>query len=148
MSVFLDTSTLLYPLDRRDPEKRLAAKTWLIQLRDSDRLVLSPQVLNEAYSIVARKPGFAEARPIVRDYLTALMQWATAPLGSDTLAQAWSMQDRFGVQFWDGLLLASATLARCRYFLSEDLNHGQNYGSVVVLNPFHAASHDVVSVSE
>ena len=39
--------------------------------------------------------------------------------------QAWALQDRYGVQFRDALLLASANAANCRWFLSEDLNDGQ-----------------------
>lgn len=33
-------------------------------------------------------------------------------------------------------ILAASKAARCHRLLSEDLNHGQDYDGVVVVNPF------------
>lgn len=49
--------------------------------------------------------------------------------------------DRFGLSFWDGLIVAAARQASCRYLLTEDLQDWQELGSVRVVNPFrHDAS--------
>ena len=40
--------------------------------------------------------------------------------------------------YWDAAILAAAKAARCQQLLSEDLNHGQDYDGVVVVNPFLA----------
>jgi predicted nucleic acid-binding protein len=105
---------------------------------------MSPQVLNECYSVVWRKPAFAHARPIIRAYLADYGVWTTAPLQADTTFQAWEIADRYQVGFWDALLLASANAARCTHFLSEDLNDGQVYGTVQAVNPFRHAPQDVL----
>ena len=143
-TVFVDSTTLLYPLDLNSPGKARASRAWLRGLRDRDRLVMSLQVLHECYWVVARKPAFSDARPLVRDYLRDHALWATAPLHVDVLFDAWVLQDRFGVSFWDGLMLASANAAGCALFLSEDLNDGQSYGLVQAVNPFRHAPEDVL----
>ena len=40
------------------------------------------------------------------------------------------------ISFWDALILTAASKARCSIVYSEDLNDGQAYGDVRVVNPF------------
>ena len=142
--VFVDSTTLIYPLDRTNLAKKSACEAWLRILRDQDRLTFSPQVLNETYWAVMRKPAFAHAKSAVRGYLRDYAPWMKAPLGAETLEGAFALEDRYGVRFWDALLLASANAADCDYFLSEDLNDGQVYGGVTVVNPFRHSHQDVL----
>ncbi len=142
--VFVDSTTLIYPLDRTNLTKKAACEAWLRILRDEDRLTFSPQVLNETYWAVMRKPAFAHARPDVRDYVRHYAPWAKAPLGPETLEGAFALEDRYRVRFWDALLLASANAADCDFFLSADLNDGQAYGRVTVINPFRHNVQDVL----
>ena len=144
---FADSTTLLYPLDKEDPRKARQCAGWLSLLRDRDLLILSPQVLNESYWVVLRKDRFAHARDRIRPYLSDHMRWASAKLVAETLTDAFLLEDRFGVRFWDALLLASANAAGCSFFLSEDLNDGQVYGSVKAVNPFRHAPEDVLGAA-
>jgi predicted nucleic acid-binding protein len=50
-----------------------------------------------------------------------------------------SFKQRFQTSYWDAAILAAAKAARCELLLSEDLNPGQDYDGVVVVNPFLAA---------
>lgn len=143
-SVFVDSTTLLYPMDNQSPGKGRQAREWLRRLQSDDLLAMSPQVLNESYWVGSRKPAFAAARSDLRPYLTAMAAWVTAPLDTAALTEAWALQDRYRLGFWDSLLLASANLAGCGYFLSEDLNDGQVYGGVQVVNPFRHLPEDVL----
>jgi len=143
-AAFVDSTTLLYPLDRTDPAKQAVCAAWLRTLRVNNALVLSPQVLNESYWMVARKPAFAWARPHVRTYLADHAAWVTAPLDTNTMKSAFQIEDRYGLRFWDGLMIASANAAGCSHFLSEDLNDGQLYGGVRAINPFRHAPSDVL----
>ena len=136
MSVFVDSTTLLYSLDENEPAKREMSLAWLRALRRTRELVLSPQVLNETYSVVFRKRGFAPARGKIRHVLREYFGWVRAGATAETLATAWDIQDRYRTSFWDALLLASASETACAYFLSEDLNDGQLIGEVRILNPF------------
>lgn len=40
------------------------------------------------------------------------------------------------VSFWDALILAAAEKASCSVCYSEDLNPGQRYDRIQVINPF------------
>ena len=43
---------------------------------------------------------------------------------------------RYQLSYWDGAIIAAAERLGARVLYSEDLNHGQTYGSVRVENPF------------
>ena len=145
MSVFVDSTTLLYPLDQNEKAKGTLCETWLNAVRLSNTLVVSAQVLNETQWTVIKKSRFATARPIIRSYLRDYFQFCLAPRPSPSLLEdAWALQDRYGLQWWDALLLGSANAANCRWFLSEDLNDGQVYGGVTAINPFRHAPQDVL----
>ena len=45
---------------------------------------------------------------------------------------------RFGVSYWDGTIIAAAERLGASTLYTEDLSHGQRYGSVRVTNPFIA----------
>jgi predicted nucleic acid-binding protein len=146
-AVFVDSTTLLYPLDTRSPPKKARCAAWLKILRERDLLILSPQVLNETYWVVLRKPDFAAARPIIRDYVRSYARWANAPLTADTLIAAFGIEDSYRLRFWDSLLVASANAAGCSFFLSEDMNDAQTYGSVRMVDPFRHTPEDVLGAA-
>jgi predicted nucleic acid-binding protein len=143
-NVFVDSTTILYPLDPREESKGQKALEWLRKLKERDCLTISPQVLNEAYWVVSRRAQFAGARAGIRGYLTTLTVWTTTSLDATITLEAWTLQDRYRLGFWDSLLLASANRAGCSHFLSEDLNDGQLYGGVQVVNPFRHDPQDVL----
>ncbi len=145
MTVFVDSTTLLYTLDRANPTKQARCARLLRDLRNSGRLRLNIQVLNECYAVVRRKPAFAAARPGVRAYLLDHWPWVRASLNTDTISRAWRLEDTYGASWWDALLLASASQAGCRVFLSEDLNDGQVYEGVQVISPFGPSSETVLA---
>jgi predicted nucleic acid-binding protein len=45
-------------------------------------------------------------------------------------------QERYGISFWDGLIVAASEAGKAQILYTEDLNHGQQYGTVVARNPF------------
>ena len=45
-------------------------------------------------------------------------------------------EERYQISFWDALILAAAESGGAGVVYTEDLNHGQRYGSVLVQNPF------------
>ena len=47
-------------------------------------------------------------------------------------------QRRYQIDYWDGQILAAAHRFGAETLLSEDLNHGQIYGSVRCKNPFRS----------
>ena len=43
---------------------------------------------------------------------------------------------QFKISYFDAQVVAAAKRLQCKAIYTEDLNHGQDYGGVVVLNPF------------
>ena len=62
-----------------------------------------------------------------------------APLQSDSPLDAPMHQGGFLLSFWDAMIVQSAARLGCKQLLSEDLNHGQVYGEVQVINPFRGS---------
>ena len=133
--VFLDTNIAIYARDRNAPEKAERASTWIRLLRDDGRLVISPQVVNEAYAVAIRKfDGIPRAE--IRNWLGHYLAYCTAPLNAAVVADAFSLERDFSLHWWDCLIVASALAADCAYVLSEDMQHGRTIRSATVINPF------------
>jgi predicted nucleic acid-binding protein len=98
---------------------------------------LSYQVLQEFYITVTAKlqPGLdpQDARNDVR----SLLVWHPIGVNDRVLENAWLIQDRFQLSWWNALVVSAAQLADCRYLLTEDLQENLEFGSLRVTNPFH-----------
>ena len=143
-TVFVDTNVLLYARDASEPVKQPRAQAWLDALWEHQRGRLSHQVLNEYYVAATHKlqPGLDReaARADVRD----LMAWRPIGIDSALLEDAWWLEARFGLSFWDSLGVAAARAAGCRYLLTEDLQHGQDLDGVAVVDPFAMEPQDLI----
>lgn len=53
-----------------------------------------------------------------------------------SIVEAIRIEERFGLSFWDALILQAAQSSGAGTLYTEDLNHGQRYGSVEAINPF------------
>jgi predicted nucleic acid-binding protein len=133
---FVDTNVLVYGEDRDAKGKHQIARDLIVQLWDDHEGVLSIQVLQEFYVNVTRKLkkplSIAKAREIVDEYLT----WTVVENTGMLLTQAIALQQRAQLSFWDALVVQAAIDSGCDRLYSEDLNAGQKYGTVTVVNPF------------
>lgn len=140
MSGFLvDTNILIYSEDGSDPVKREQALKWLRVLwtRGSGRI--SRQVLNEFYVNVTRKLKPPMPAPEARAEVRRYEVWQPWPIDLSTVETAWAIESRYGLHYWDSLVVAAAKHMGCRYILSEDMAHQQQYGEVTVINPFRSS---------
>jgi predicted nucleic acid-binding protein len=139
----VDTNVLVYGDDVSDPVKNSRVAEWLEMLWIQRSGRVSTQVLNEYYVTVTRKlaPGLSQgdARAKVRRY----QLWRPWQVDHQTVETAWGIEARFGVHYWDALVVASAQQAGCEYLLTEDLQHAQKLGPVTVINPFSVAPQEL-----
>jgi predicted nucleic acid-binding protein len=56
--------------------------------------------------------------------------WQPWVIDQATIESAWETESRYGLHYWDCLVVAAAQHLGCRYLLSEDMGHEQHYGSV------------------
>jgi predicted nucleic acid-binding protein len=137
-TVFVDTNVLVYAEDRAHPDKHLAARRWLRELWMRRQGRLSTQVLNEFYVTVTRKLVPAMPAGDARAEVRRFQRWQPWLPDHATVESAWAVESRFGLHFWDALMVASAQQQGCRWLLSEDLQHDQSFDTVRVVNPFMA----------
>lgn len=127
---FFDTNILLYLLSA-DQAKADRAEELL-----SIGGTVSVQVLNEFVSVAGRKLAMTWSE--IRDCLGPLRATLRVePLTSDTHDGALDLAERYGIAFYDALIVSAAKLAGCTILYSEDLQHGQVFErSLTVRNPF------------
>lgn len=142
-SCFIDTTTLVYAKDRGSPSKQKRAVAWIAALAAARAGVVSAQVLREYYWVASRKLT-SSSRELLREDVRDMQAWIPAGLDVDHVEAGWGLQDRFKIGFWDALMVASAQIGGCVYFLSEDLQHGQDFGGVRVIDPFSAAAQQIL----
>ena len=137
--VFVDTNVFVYRYDTRVPEKQSRADDWLRLVWRSRSGRVSFQVLQEFYATITRKlrPAMpaVEAQRIVR----GLAAWRPVPVDLTVLERAWFLEERFALSWWDALIVSAAQGCECRVLLTEDLQHGQEFDMVQVIDPFASA---------
>jgi predicted nucleic acid-binding protein len=134
MICFADTNLMVYAADPAEPIKRTRVTDFLTRIIRHHTLVLSPQSLNECYRAVTGRRDLMP-RNEARRFVSAWQPYCTAPYNFDVTRGAWRIQDRHNLSWWDCMLLASAILARCHVFLSEDLQHEMKIFGMTVLDP-------------
>jgi predicted nucleic acid-binding protein len=132
--VFVDSNVFLYALDEADKSKQQAARNWRSRLWASRSGRVSFQVLSEFYvnALRLRPSARDQARAEVRD----LLAWNPVVGDAALLERAWKLQDRYGLSYWDALIVAAAKVASCGYLLTEDLQAGQKLDGIEVVSPF------------
>jgi predicted nucleic acid-binding protein len=133
---FVDTNILIYAHDVSAGAKHVRARDLIQGLWQSGEGGLSVQVLQEFYVNVTQKvakpmPSDAAAR-IIAD----LTVWHIHRPGVEDVLDAIQLQGRYKISFWDAMIVTSAIQLDCQQLWSEDLNPGQVYDTVTVMNPF------------
>jgi predicted nucleic acid-binding protein len=132
---FVDTNVLLYAVSTASDEASKAAIAK--KLLDSEDLGLSVQVLQEFY-VQATRRGKADrlshdqAASLIESFLRYPVQENTV----STMRAALESCQRFKISYWDAAVVEAARALGCHELLSEDLSGGQDYGGVLVTNPF------------
>jgi predicted nucleic acid-binding protein len=135
---FVDTNILVYAYDTSAGRKHDIAKSLGESLWNSKDGCLSMQVLQEFYVTVTRKLSRPIEIPMAKQIVADLAYWKIhTPEIQDILA-AIDFQTKYGISFWDAMIIQSAICLGCSQIWSEDLNPGQIYGGIKVVNPFKA----------
>lgn len=132
---FVDTNILLYRasvLEADAAKHRIAS-----ELLAATDLRLSVEVLQEFY-VQATRPSrngaleHEEAVGLIRTW----RRFDPISITPEIMDAALSARERWQISYWNAAILEAARSAECGIVLSEDLNDGQDYGGVRVVNPF------------
>lgn len=132
--IFLDTNILVYAALNQDPRKHGVAAKIVCDLLGSDSGAISAQVVNEFTNTMFKKT----TRTV--DNIRALNDVFHPMLRLDMTAglvdSAISLKQRYGLQYYDALIVAAAQCLNCSEIYSEDMSDGALYGNVRITNPF------------
>lgn len=131
---FVDTNVLVYADDRSHPDKREVARELLRRVIAAGNGKLSTQVLSEFFSVATRKLGLVAADARRRVEIYGCLE-VVRPSLQDVLA-AIDLHRLHEVAIWDALIIRCAQRSGCTVLYSEDLQHGQRFDGVVVVDPF------------
>ncbi|MCF3651721.1 PIN domain-containing protein [Synoicihabitans lomoniglobus] len=134
MSEFLDTNVFVYSVsvDPADAPKR---DTALELLGEAD-IHLSIQVVQEFINTCLKKARLGQPPQALERTVRQLLTYPCQQPGPDSILRALEIRQRFQTSYWDAAIIAAAQELGCHTLYSEDLNHGQDYDGLKVINPF------------
>jgi predicted nucleic acid-binding protein len=136
MICFFDTNILVYCMDAGDPQRQGRAIERFAQACENDTVVLSTQVLQEFYAITTRKLKPALAPDLAQAQMERLAHFEVVGSTSASVLEATRLAARYQLQWWDALILEAALRAQADVLVTEDGQHGQRFGKLVLENPF------------
>jgi predicted nucleic acid-binding protein len=132
-AVFVDTPVLLAADDASDAVRQARIRDWLYTLWHRRAGRVSTQVLNAYY--VAATQHFGMPQGDARAKLRRYQLWQPWQIDHQTVETAWGVEARFGLPYWDALIVAAAAQSGATHVLSMDLTHLQQIDGVTILNP-------------
>lgn len=131
--IFIDTNLIVYANDCRDPQKQRKAIELVKGLMDNGLGVISTQVLQEYSSVALSK--LKQDHAIVLRQLTLLESFDVVLIEPALIRRAIEIRSSYSISFWDSCIISAAESAGCDCIYSEDLNAGQYYSGIKVINP-------------
>lgn len=133
---FVDTNILVYAYNTHDAEKQRRAQEVIRRGIEAENVVLSVQVLGEFFTVVTKRIPNPLSIEEAEDVLNAVSILPIVEINRRMVRRAIGIHRRYGITYWDSLIVAAAERAGCTQILSEDLNSGQSYDGIIVVNPF------------
>ena len=133
--VFLDTHVLVYAALEQDSRKQGIAAVILEHAREDAVGVISLQVLREFANALFHKSDYTsdQIRDMVRRFHKT---YPCIPDSFELQLRAIEIKSKYGLQFYDAIMLATAEAAGCDTVYSEDMGDGVIYEGITVKDPF------------
>ena len=133
---FIDTNVLVYAYDADEPIKQARAREILKRGIEEETAVLSVQVVGEFFTVVTKRIPNPLSVDEAEEVLNLLGILPIIDLDFRMVRHAIEIHRQHGIAYWDALIVAAAHRAECTQIFTEDLNSGQSYQGVTVVNPF------------
>ncbi len=131
---FLDTNVLIYAIAglKSEPRKHDIA----ISIFRQSGFGLSGQVLAEFAAIIDRKFRDDVDTIELDRWIEMLSRFPVVSIDAKLVQAGIIYARRYQITYYDAAIIAAAERLGAPVLFTEDLNHGQNYGAVKVINPF------------
>ncbi|MFM9963197.1 MAG: PIN domain-containing protein [Planctomycetaceae bacterium] len=134
----IDTNILVYSFDESEPTKRSIARQLIRQRISAKDTVLLWQVAVEFLGCLRRwqAAGRVTADDVVNLFEDVLLSFPLIRPTREILLQSQRLFSRYSLSHWDSLVIAACSDAEVDTLYSEDMQNGQVYDGVRVINPF------------
>ena len=135
---FFDTNVLVYAAVRQDERKSATAQELIRHaLEVNHDGVISVQVVTEFANVMLNR--FKMSAKAVDEWVSQFYPLLATEVTMDAVRNAMCIKEEYGIQYYDALIIATAEKLGCTEIVSEDLNDGQFYHGMAVVNPFKSA---------
>jgi predicted nucleic acid-binding protein len=134
--VFLDTNILVYAAAGKGEHERKRERA--ISLIGSEDFGISSQVLQEFFVTVVKKARRPLSVEVALGWIEELARFPCQAIDHQLVRIAIEQSERYRISYWDAAIISAAQALGSHTLYSEDLNNGQLYGTVRVVNPFSA----------
>lgn len=132
--VFLDTNILLYAaMGRKSDPGKFAVARRIVAEEDYGT---SGQVLAEFFVNATRMGRSPLSRAKASEWVETIALKPCQSVDPDIVRDAIKSSDQYKLSYWDAAIIVAADRMKARTLYTEDLEHGQAYGSVTAINPF------------
>ncbi len=134
---FLDTNIFVYSFDSSAPKKAAQARKLIRKAIETRSGIVSYQVVQEFFNVALRRFAKPMNSGDAEQYLATTFRPLLAVHSSLALfSDALRLRDRYRMNWYDALIVASAIDGGCQLLYSEDFQDGQEMGGVTISNPF------------
>lgn len=134
---FLDTNIFVYSFDSSAPAKAGRARQLIRHAVATQKGIVSYQVVQEFFNVATRR--FAQPMSLrdAEQYLSTVFRPLLSIHSSQALyLEALRLTERYGLSWYDSLIVAAAIEGESAILYTEDLQHGQQFGDLEIENPF------------
>jgi predicted nucleic acid-binding protein len=134
---FIDTNIFVYLFDETDERRREIARRLVHEGIESGEACISFQVVQETLAVLTgklkKRASPAEARYFLAGVLVPLWRLMPSPA---LYARGLELRERYGLGFYDALIVAAAIEGGCTRLWSEDMQDGLRVDRLTIRNPF------------
>ena len=134
MRIFLDTNVFLYAFLNQDVAKKATAVKILATAMRVRNGYVSLQVAKEFCNVMTKKSVKPISEVTIALDFISRFNYIEGSIG--VVRRALGIKEQYGIQFYDALMVAAAEAGGCDEIYTEDLNDGQMYCGMKVVNPF------------
>ena len=134
MLAFFDTNVLVYCTDSTDLAKQTRARSLVAEHAGAGEAVISTQVLIELFHTLTRKQKVPP--PLAQSLVLGFAEWPVISSDAAPVAAAIDKSLHWQLSIWDAMVVEAALRSGAPTLYTEDLNAGQRFGSLTVVNPF------------
>jgi len=136
---FLDSNIILYSYSKTELDKNRIANALIFSL---DEILISTQVINEVTNILYKKFKL-DAISIENVILEIDNNFKIVNFSLTTQIKAIKIKEKYKLQYYDSLILATALENGCTILYSEDMQHEQMIeNQIKIINPFESCQDD------